>query len=72
MCIRRGKLTYVRKEGVTLVQSIVDASLYFGRIIDNNILVSVNEIGSQQAKPIEKTLSLTTWLLDYVAAHQNP
>ena len=65
-------LPILEKEGITIIQSIVGASLYFGRIIDNTILVAVNDIGSQQAKPTEKTLSLTTWLLDYMATHPNP
>ena len=55
--------------GIRLVQSIVGAVLYYGRMIDNTILVACNDIASQQASATEKTLKLTTWLLDYLATH---
>ena len=47
-------LPILEKEGITLIQSVVGASLCFSRTIDNTIIMPVNDIGSQQAKPTEK------------------
>ena len=47
-------LPILEKDGITLIQSIVGASLYFGHIIDNTVIISVNDIGLQQSAPTEK------------------
>ena len=40
-------LPILEKDGITLIQSIVGTSLYFGHIMDRTTPVSVNDAGSQ-------------------------
>ena len=37
--------------------------------MDGTILTSLNDIGSQQAKPTEDTKQEAEWLLDYLHTH---
>lgn len=57
--------------GIKLIQSIVGAVLYYGRMIDSTVLVACNDIASQQSSATERTLRLSSWLLDYLASNPN-
>ena len=55
--------------GITRVQRIVGALLYYARAVDNKLLVSLSAIGSQQAAATTNTNIAIAHLLDYVASH---
>ena len=55
------------KAGILRVQSIVGALLFYGRAVDNKLLVALSELGQQQASATEATNDAITQLLDYVA-----
>ncbi|GFH54654.1 hypothetical protein CTEN210_11130 [Chaetoceros tenuissimus] len=57
--------------GIKFVQSTVGSFLYYARAVDPTMLVALNEIGQQQAKPTEKTLQACKILLDYAATYPN-
>jgi hypothetical protein len=57
--------------GIKFVQSTVGSFLYYARAIDPTMLVALNEIGQQQAKPTEKTRRACKMLLDYAATYPN-
>jgi len=59
-------------KGIKLIQSIIGAALYIGRLLDMTILVACNEIAIQQTNSTTNTLNLASWLLDYMATYQNP
>ena len=54
------------------IQQGVGSFFYYGRAIDNPILVTLNEIGTQQSKPTENTKKRMKWLLVYTATYSNP
>ena len=56
-------------KGVLRIQAIVGALLFYGRAVDNNLLVALNTIGSQQAQATEATNDAMDTLLDYVATY---
>jgi hypothetical protein len=56
--------------GTTRVQAINGTFMYYGRGVDPCILVALNEIASEQAKPTTTTIGKTTMLMDYL--HTNP
>ena len=47
-------------KGITLIQSIVGATLYIARILEMTLLVTCNNIGIQQTKSTINTLNLTS------------
>lgn len=51
------------------IQQIVGAGLYYGRAIDNTILVALSSIASNQANATEETEKCAHQLLDYLATH---
>ena len=51
------------------VQEIVGACLFYGRAVDNKLLVAINTISSQQAHATEDTNKAITTLLDYLATY---
>ena len=60
------------EKGIKLVQSIVGSTSHGARLIDNTALVAINELGSQQSTSTTNTITLCSWLLDYVATCPNP
>ena len=62
--------TLSKKETKT-VQSKVGTFLYYGRAVEPTILVALNEIGSEQAKPTQSTVKDLTRLLDFLATYPN-
>ena len=57
------------KLGIKRVQQVSGIFLYYGRAIDQTIIVALNEISNSQAKPTEKTRLACDMLLDYLATH---
>jgi hypothetical protein len=58
-------------KGVKRVQEIVGALLFYGRAVDNKLLVAINAIGIQQATATEATNEAVATLLDYLATYPN-
>ena len=59
------------EKGVKHVQEVVGALLFYGRAVDNKLLVAINTIGIQQATATEATNKAVTTLLDYLATYPN-
>ena len=55
--------------GICRVQGIVGFLLYYARAVNNNILVSLISIGTEQAAATEDTAVAVHQLLDYVATY---
>lgn len=53
--------------GKLRIQQIVGSFLYYGRATDTTILMALNELSGQQAKPTEKTMKRANAFLDYMA-----
>ena len=60
------------KSDIKHIQSIAGSFLYFARAMDYTMLVSLNDIGTTQAKPTEWTKAQCQQLMDYAATHPNP
>ena len=57
------------KLGIKRVQQVSGIFLYYGRAVDQTIIVALNEISNSQARPTEKTAKACAMLLDYLATH---
>ena len=57
------------EKGVQRVQEIMGSCLFYGRAVDNKLLVAINTISSQQAHATEDTNKAITTLLDYLATY---
>jgi hypothetical protein len=51
------------------IQKIVGTLLYYGRAIDNTMLVSLNTLAAEQSKGTENTAKAIVHLLNYCATH---
>ena len=51
------------------IQQVLGSFLYYARAIDMKILLALNDIATQQAKPTESTTKRVHQLLDYMAMH---
>ena len=56
----------MNKSGIKRVQSIIGSFLYYGRAIDNAMLVALNELAASQSAPTEQKNHKITMLLDYL------
>ena len=61
--------TALDKDGITRLQAIVGALLYYARAVDNKLLVTLSKLGQQQAAVTEATSNAITQLLDFVATY---
>jgi len=61
----------LNEDGIKRVQGIVGALLWYGRAVDNKLLVVLSAIGSQQAAATEATAGAIDQLLDYVSTYPN-
>ena len=57
------------KNGIKRLQEIIGTLLFYGRAVDNTMLVALNELGSAQAHGTEATAEATVKLLNYAATH---
>ena len=53
-------------EGNKRIQGIVGSLLYYASAVDNNLLVSLSDIGAQQASATERMNKAINHLLDYM------
>ena len=56
-------------QGTKRVQGIVGALLYYARAVNNELLVSISDIASQQAAATQRTNDAINQLLDYCATY---
>ena len=59
------------KAGIKRIQAIVGALLFYGRAVDNKLLVTLNSIGTHQASGTETTNKAVNQMLDYLATYLN-
>ncbi len=52
------------------LQAVAGTFLYYGRAIDSTILVAINALATEQAKPTEQTLVRVKQFLDYCASQE--
>ena len=64
-----GNIPLLDADGILCVKSIVGVLLFYGRAVDNNILVSLSELGQQQAADTQATNNTILQPLDYVATY---
>ena len=57
--------------GIRRVQGIVGVLLYYGREVDNKLIIALSVIGTQQTKETEATAATISQLLEYVATYPN-
>ena len=58
-------------KGIKYVQSFVGALLFYGRAVDNKVLVALNNIGTQWTVSTESTNEAIDHLLDYLSNYPN-
>ena len=63
--------TKLDDKGIKQVQCIMGNILYYARAVNTKLLVSLREIGSQQATSTESTSKAISQILDYVATYPN-
>jgi hypothetical protein len=51
------------------IQKVTGSVLYYARAVDPTVLMSLNDIATEQTKATEKTQTTTNQLLDYLATH---
>ena len=56
-------------DGILRVQSIVGAMMFYGRAVDNKLLVALSELGQQQAAATQASNNAIMQILDYVATY---
>ena len=61
----------INAKGIKFVQSIVVAVLFYGRAVDNKLVVSLNAIGTQHASAAEIINEDIDDLLDYLDTYPN-
>ena len=52
------------------IQRVCGKFLYYGRAVDNTILVAISAIAARQANPTADTMAKTKQLLDYLASQE--
>ena len=55
--------------GVKGVQAIIGALVYYGRAVDNNLLVALSDLASTQATATDITKTDLSQLLDYLSTY---
>ena len=56
-------------EGVKRIQAIIGTLLYYGRAVDNKLLVALSDLASTQASATELTKANLSQLLDYLSTY---
>ena len=57
--------------GIKRSQAIVCAVLFYGRAVENKLLVTLNSIGTQKEAATEATNEVVNKMLDYLATYPN-
>ena len=55
--------------GVKRIQAIIGALLYYGRAVDNKLIVALSDLASTQASATEPTTTNLSQLLDYLSTY---
>ena len=63
------KILLLDNQGTKSIQGIVDVLLYYGRAVDNKLLVGLSFIEYQQDAATERTKETINHLLDYCATY---
>jgi hypothetical protein len=58
------------KEETKFVQAVVGTLLYYGRVVNSMILMTLRSLTTKQTKPTAKTKGSVTQLLDYLATQE--
>ena len=61
----------INDKGIKRVQSIVGGVLFYGREVDNKVLLALNNIGTQHTAATESTNESINHLLDYLVTYPN-
>lgn len=61
----------LEKKGITRIQQIIGAILYYARCVDITLLTSLSTIAHEQTKATENTDLSVIQILDYCATHPN-
>ena len=59
------------EEQIKFIHQVLGVFLYYDIAIDNTVLVSLSDIGSEQARATSKTVDEVQQLLDYLASNTN-
>ena len=57
------------KENKNNFQEVTGTLLYYSRVVDPTMLISLGSIAAHQANPVEQTMKKLKQLLDYAATH---
>ena len=57
--------------GIKRIQAIVGDVLFYGRAVDNKLLVTLNSVGTHQAEATEATNEAVNQMLDYLSTYPN-
>jgi Reverse transcriptase (RNA-dependent DNA polymerase) len=57
------------KDGITRLQQIIGTLLFYGRAVDNTMLVALGTVAAAQTQGTEKTMEAIVQLLNYAATH---
>ena len=66
-----GDTPLLPEERIKFIQKVVGVFLYYAIAIDNTVLVSLSDIGSEQSRATFKTMDKVQQLLDYIASNPN-
>ncbi len=58
------------KEDTKYIQQVAGTLLYYGRAVDSTILPVISSIATQQAAPMEQTMTIAKQLLDNCATQE--
>jgi hypothetical protein len=61
--------TPLNKQCITRLQQIIGTFLFYGRAVDNTMLVALGTLAAAQTQGTEKTMDATVQLLNYAATH---
>jgi hypothetical protein len=66
---RRIKYLPSQKKQCLGIQKVTGSILYYARVVDPTVMMSLNDIATEQTKATEKTQAENNHLLDYLATH---
>lgn len=79
--MKRGEQPYARQPDTSLIlitpketiyiQTVVGTSLYYAQVLDNTMLPTLNDIGTQQSHPTTKIMETIQQLLDNANTYKN-
>ena len=68
---RRQQLPPLNRDDTKYIQAVAGTLLYYGRAINNTILIALSAVAIEQAKPTQKTMEIIKQLLDYCAMQKD-